>query len=267
VRIGVLTDLHLAGPRQPPRGWHNPYDHDGVRARLGVALVAFRAAGVDAIAVLGDLTENGDEGSLREALSSIAVAAPGPVWVVPGNHDAVPGAAPLAPAVTEVGPPVGVGWRAAPPLYGVDVVPAARRGSFRAAGFAPPDGTDPLVLLTHFPLIPRRAAMEAAGWKHPGDLADAADLLAELRGLGRPVVVLSGHVHLRDAVVEGPVLSLLHASLIEPPHEYALVDVGEERVTFSAHTAGPAPEGVRIPALAPAEGAWAFRGGSWTAVD
>src|SRR5689334_4341591 len=81
IRVGVLTDLHLAPLPQPQRGWHNPYDYGGARPRLRRALAAFAEADVDAVAVLGD------RDSLDEVVRGLAEGSDAPVLVVPGNHD------------------------------------------------------------------------------------------------------------------------------------------------------------------------------------
>ena len=40
-----------------------------------------------------------------------------------------------------------------------------------------------------------------------------------------PTVVLSGHIHARDALTAGPVLQLTQAALIEAPYEASVVRV------------------------------------------
>lgn len=86
LRLGAVADSHLAPAGTPPACWHNAHDLTGAHDRLAAALALLGSAGVDAVAVLGDLAHLGDDVSL-DAGTRLLEAAGLPVFVVPGNHD------------------------------------------------------------------------------------------------------------------------------------------------------------------------------------
>ncbi|MGN6484995.1 MAG: hypothetical protein ACTHMX_11390 [Thermomicrobiales bacterium] len=55
LRLGVLTDLHLAPAGSPPRRFINAYPFERSLAMLDDALAWFGEGDIDAVAVLGDL--------------------------------------------------------------------------------------------------------------------------------------------------------------------------------------------------------------------
>jgi len=84
VKFGILSDLHL-GHTGDGR-WHNRLlsNHAGEIARAAVA--ALNARELDAVFVLGDITEAGEEGQLALA-KSIFSELDASWFVLPGNHD------------------------------------------------------------------------------------------------------------------------------------------------------------------------------------
>ena len=78
------------------------------------------------------------------------------------------------------------------------------------------------------------------------------------------MVVLSGHIHAREAHAEGKVLQLSAGDLIEPPHEIAIVDVEPGLVRRRVSLLGPRVT-PRDPVLAPPDEAWAFADGGGNA--
>jgi predicted phosphodiesterase len=112
---------------------------------------------------------------------------------------------------------------------GVGVVPPERRPGVAPGrtGPATPSGLSapgrPLIWASHFPVVSLRRKIEACGWAYAGDLANRRDALAVLRGLARPVVVLSGHLHVRSHAVSGNVLQLGQAALAESPHDASVI--------------------------------------------
>ena len=62
MRLGIVTDAHLCPPGTPPDGCHNPYAYERAAFMLSEALADHRADRIDALAVLGDMTNGGDSG-------------------------------------------------------------------------------------------------------------------------------------------------------------------------------------------------------------
>ena len=101
MRLGLLADLHWSvAPAMRRRGWHAPYDFDGLAARCAATVDALAARGCELLVVAGDLTHDGDAASCEAALDCILRRLADPGAVVEGNHDvrldrdARPGAAP-----------------------------------------------------------------------------------------------------------------------------------------------------------------------------
>src|SRR3954454_19886236 len=107
MRLGLLTDLHL---REGGAGrWHNPLDFAGVQPRFAAALHRFAAAGVDGVALLGDLSDDADAPAALEAVAPARQRARGPVLASPGNL-AAPSTAAALQAPTRA-PPAALGAR------------------------------------------------------------------------------------------------------------------------------------------------------------
>ena len=271
LRLGVLTDLHLAPLPQPRRGWHNAYDYEGSLPRLHRALEAFAGAAVDLVAILGDLTEHGDPETISSAVGDLARRSPAPVLVVPGNHDLHVGGSDLADAAASSGGRVRqAGW-APVEVAGIDVFGVAATRRDRGAYLAAPPaaaagGSGPAVVLSHFPVLDLEDELRGRGFKYSGNLADRAGLAAFLADLGRPLVVLGGHLHVRRALAEGAILQLMFPAQIEPPHEHAIVDVGGGPEPQAAYRTVPVDgswDGLELPLFSPAEATWAYRAGVW----
>jgi Calcineurin-like phosphoesterase len=270
LRIGVLTDLHLAPLPQPRRGWHNAYDYQGSLSRLHEALEAF--AGVDLVAVLGDLSEHGDSETLASAVGELERRSPAQVLVVPGNHDLHVGGSDLMDAANRSGGRVRpAGWTPVE-IAGIQVMGVAatrlgeHRGYLAAPPAAPAAGAGPAVVLSHFPVLDLEGELLRRGLKYSGNLNDRAELAAFLAGWGRPVVVLGGHLHVRRATADGRILQMMFGAQIEPPHEHAIVEVADRPHAEAAYrtVAGEGRwDGLELPLLSPAESAWVFRDGAW----
>jgi hypothetical protein len=123
-----------------------------------------------------------------------------------------------------------------------------------------------VVILSHFPVVNVRAHLTGSGLPYAGD-AEWDNSIASLAERSSPVLVLSGHVHTRYEIVDGPVLQLGFASLIEPPHAAAIVDVlameNELRVDIEHIDIAEYDVSI-VPILSPARSSWVFRSGSWT---
>lgn len=89
MRIGHISDLHLADRKRYPRNGFTARDCDRHSAKLAKELlVALREAQVDHLVVTGDLTFSGEPTEFERAADLLAPwAAAGKLTVVPGNHD------------------------------------------------------------------------------------------------------------------------------------------------------------------------------------
>lgn len=73
VRLGVLSDLHLDDPGAPDTRWHNPVRRGLSRHLLTRAVELLSRWRVDALVVLGDLSDRGR----AEDYAFLARAVPG----------------------------------------------------------------------------------------------------------------------------------------------------------------------------------------------
>lgn len=275
MRIGIVTDVHLEVDETRQDGFHNPFDFANARRNLERAIERHRAAGVDAIALLGDLANAGDETSHLLGLA-LCEAAGLPVWAVPGNHDTDQELRALATRIgARTGTPIRIPSARGERLHGLRLAGLSLVEVFPGRGWTHecPEveawGDDPTLLLTHFAAISREAVALGSGLKYAGDVRNHAEIAAALRSRSAPTVVFHGHHHLRDAVIDGSVLQIGFASLIEPPHEAAEVEIGRDggALTVRVRHEPVAPSAAeRLPVLAPAEGAWRFADGAWESI-
>lgn len=280
MKFGVITDIHLyPDPNTQKRfAWHNPYPMQRAMAQYDAALERCLAEGVDAIAILGDIAHIGDGASLDVALERAATTGK-PVWVTPGNHDCTVRADAIALAVGKRArsrvtllDAVGerdaalAGWR----LAGLPVASDDGGDSARSLEQPALDAwqDDPVIFLTHFPMLSLAEQCAAAGLKYAGDLRNYADTTAHLQQRSAPTLVLHGHLHVRDELARDSLLQLSFAALIEPPHEMAILELdGDSRelalhrrnVSIASHAAA------RLPVLAQDETRWQLRDGAWRA--
>jgi hypothetical protein len=272
IRLGVISDAHVAPPGSPPYAWHAPYRLEDSLERLARAVDRCVARDADALLLPGDVTQGGDAWAIGEVIEVLA-RSERPAWIAGGNHDTRGGSGtdgsllPGALAAVRDGPVRGVD-----PI-GVTVGPATLAGTHarpaddgRYEGDPPAesDTPGPRVWLTHFPVLPGEARLAAAGLRHPGDARDRAEVAARLSGLPGPTLVLSGHLHVRDATTEGAVLQLGAAALVEPPFEIGMVDIAVDGQEVLVSRSCESVEGWDGPAplLAPAVQAWRYRPGS-----
>ena len=269
MRLGVLTDLHLCPPGTPPDGCHNPYAFDQAESMLSDAIGAHLADGVEAIAVLGDLANRGETAQVRRAADLIAKAGV-PVWLTGGNHDRDEDPELLETLAAESGSnlamarPEGVlvdGIR----IAGLPITSPGGGSPWRVAR-VPVEawGDEPVVLLSHFPVLDRERETRAAGLAYVGTFEDRENVAAPLLARTAPTIVLHGHLHLRDLATEGPVLQIGCAALIEPPHERVVIDVlGDGSRVLVRHLPVMASPDVRLPVIGPAASDWSFTGDRW----
>jgi hypothetical protein len=277
LRLGIVADPHLALERLEDARWHNPYRLADAHERLDAALAHPLLEGVDVVAVLGDLAHFGDRTSVGYVVDAVATG-DRPAVLVSGNHDVLTPGVRLEDEVRanrsgQVLSPLA--WSAAAPavkafesagaglaVHEVTALADRRLQPFDVTGvrLATPDPTTGVdVWLTHFPLLSfeercRDASLLYAA--HLDYLAPPPPVLPEASG---PVVVLSGHLHLRGVATEANVLQLVFAALVEAPYEVATVDIDVDRATLAYQCASVVePDAEHLPVLDPPTGHWSF---------
>lgn len=218
--LGVVSDLHHTPRPAPGLSWHGPFDVAGALPRLREGLAWFAEQRVDAVAVLGDLSQDGDEESLDAVLAALAEGWDGPAFVVAGNHDTLLRDDAVTAAVARLGDDrirmAGAG---------------AELGGFRLAGPGTGlagTGDAPLIVLSHYPLLSRADAFAARGLAYAGDLPDGARIAAALAARPAPTLVLNGHLHARDDHRQGPVRQITVGPLVEAPYEVSIFELAAD---------------------------------------
>ena len=273
MRLGILTDIHHCPPGSPADGWHNQHQFATVLQRLGESIAWLEAQGVDRIAILGDLTHFGDEDSMQEVIATIGQAQV-PVWVLPGNHDLKPDTAVLAAAITASGHDAiallngaaevaeGDWW-----VTGLDLA-RADSGGYLAPHAPDPAawGNAPVLVLSHFPVLSIHGHATGAGLKYAGDLVNGARIAESLLARTAPTLVINGHLHIRHAITEGPVLQASCGAQVESLFEATIVDFGawhEGRISWLSFPVQAVDPGVN-PALSEPTQVSAWTGTAWT---
>jgi predicted phosphodiesterase len=222
LRIGVVSDIHFTLASPPPEdAWHGPLEFAGVLDRLRTGLAWFAEEQVDVVAVLGDLSHDGDVASLAAVLELLASEWDGRTLVLAGNHDIREREDALEVALERIR------------LGRVELAPPAGAllGGVRIAGVVPATGSweeGPLVLLSHYPVISRDRAFEAQGLRYAGTLPAPGPIVAEIEARRDPTLILNGHLHARDTYQQGNVLQMTVGSLIEAPFELTILDIAVE---------------------------------------
>ncbi len=277
MRIGLISDLHwMLEPPPSAAAWHgSSAELTAVLDRLQIALQRFAEQEVDLVVAAGDLAHHGEDDALAEVLAACAGAS-APVLVVSGNHDLADDADRVPRAVERAGldnvslaslaGDVHGGMRVA----GVQV--GSTDGWFGARLRELPDtaawAAEPVVLISHYPLLSLAEIVSANGFPYPGDLLDRGELATHLIARAAPTVVVGGHVHARAACSEGPVLQLTCAAMVEPPYECSVIEVQElacgeiviQRTSTRLHEGPPCRE----PVFSPAREHWTFDGARWS---
>jgi predicted phosphodiesterase len=247
MRLGVLTDLHL---REGGAGaWHNQLDFAGVQERFAGALERFAGVGVDAIALLGDLSDDEDRERALEAVARAGSATGLPVLAVAGNHDAPGLGAALAASNLESAQALGAELVPTPVSDGTVVALELR---------------DPatMLVLSHFPVLALQGELERRGLKYAGDHPRRDALARWLDHRAGPALLLAGHLHVRAAFPDGPRLHLQLGPLIEHPYDATLVEIHDAGLRLTA-TSLPGAAWETETRLAPGDAAWHEAGGRW----
>jgi 3',5'-cyclic AMP phosphodiesterase CpdA len=82
--FAIVADLHLG--RTGPGRWHNRLLYDQAEPVARAAVAALNGQRLDAVYVLGDITDAGEDGQLALA-GRILADLEAPWFVLPGNHD------------------------------------------------------------------------------------------------------------------------------------------------------------------------------------
>ena len=277
LRLGVIADPHLALERIEAAAWHNPYRLADAHERLETALAHPLLEHVDVVVVLGDLAHFGDRTSVRYVVDAVADDGR-PAILLSGNHDVLTAgvrledevrarraahvvsplaSTPDAPAVKAfVAAGVGLAVHEVTGLTDRGPQPFDVHGS-RLADLDPSASFD--VWLTHFPLLSFEDRCREARLLYSAHLDQLAPPPAALPADTGPVVVLSGHLHVRATTTGANVLQLAFAALVEAPYEVAVVELDTERGSVVYRCASVlAPDAERVPVLDPAEGTWSF---------
>jgi calcineurin-like phosphoesterase family protein len=281
LRLGVIADPHLALERTEDTGWHNPFRLADAHERLDVALAHPLLDDVDVIVMLGDLAHFGDRTSIRYVVDA-AANDQRPAILLSGNHDVLTAGVRLEDEVRARG-----ATHVVSPLASTPDAPAVKTFVAAGAGLAVHEvmrmtdrGPQPFdvsgsrlaeidpaanidVWLTHFPLVSFEDRCREARLLYSAHLDQLAPPPPVLPAATGPIVVLSGHLHLRAIAAEANVLQLAFAALVEPPYEVAVVDLDVEQASVSYRCASVVPpDAERIPVLDPAAGRWAFDSGT-----
>lgn len=275
MKLGIVTDTHLAPPDAPPAKHINPYDFMNQRRRFVAALDHFRSTGVDAIVHLGDLT-NGPDAVIAEEGLDLLAATGLPVWLIAGNHDVEDGAATHAARIaarsgrglsTPEHPGLEIDGVRIAALSGIDT------GDRLRWNVTVPDVSGwldrPLLLFCHYPLRSMRQEVNAAGFKYSGDILAIEQTTASVLGRPGPSIVVHGHLHARVELADRGLLQLGCASIIEPPHEFAVlaVDHLDGALDVRVERFPELGDDAAFPVIAPVRSHWQWSGGAWSRLD
>lgn len=268
--IGVVADPHLSVERDADAAWHNPYRLADAHDRLDAALAHPLLRGVDVFALLGDLAHFGDRASIRRCISAVDAVRDGrPSVLLGGNHDVVADGVRLDDELDawSDGSDAAKVFEASGLGLEVQTVTALTNREAYAfdveARTKVASGSSGHVVLTHFPLLSLRREAREAELLYSGHLSDLAPPVAPLP-TGVPVVVLSGHLHLRGVTHEQNVLQVVFAALVEAPYELARVDIEPSadglEVSYECASAR-VPDAAKLPVVAPPAGVWRIAAG------
>jgi Icc-related predicted phosphoesterase len=270
----VIAEIHHGEAPAEPVRWHNELALDRTAELLDQAVEVLEGEDLDAIVLLGDLSNLADDASLAHVAQTVA-ATGRPVYVVPGNHDidghpkaverfrrplSLSGMV-VAPAVVE--PDTGI----AVALVGLRRDAATNALSSAGHPFVTNVMSTPLLVLTHFPLLAMSERLANAGLRHAGDLADRDALCHAVSQFEGPVISVHGHLHVRASEVHGSMLHLSCAALVEPPHEVTLLTIetgvdGHRAVSRRARAVGTSGD-MLLPVLSPASERWVWDRNTW----
>ena len=278
VRLAVLTDIHLSPVGTPDGSWNNRTLRSVSSQLLRAAVDDIAAGGHRHALVLGDISDDGSQEMIGTALLAIAEAGL-ETWAVPGNHDVSrdPHALDIAAervssAVALRSQPVRV--RESITLAGTRLRSSDNGETCEAVNL--PDVTAitsrTLLWAGHYPLISQKAALLAAGLRHPGDLRNLQQARAAAERHAGPIVVLHGHLHTAITSLDGKMLQLGFPAMVEWPHAWTDLRIetspGGAIVRAAIRpVAGNWSQPTRNTLLASTEQTWQLAGGRWLAAS
>lgn len=266
MRIGILTDPHLAPAGSPPVRWHSELLFDDAADRYTRALHILAERDPEVIVVLGDLTHFGDADSMDEFLA-LTARSTCLVLVIPGNHDVVPEDEALGRGLdrnARVNVVQLMGTRRVGDLvfHGIGVLPVDDNEHYAARIAHPvPPGS---VVLSHFPAVSLAERFEGR-LLYAGDLENRMELEQAIRHESVPSLVLSGHLHARAAEARGGLLQLTFGALIEAPFDVAIAEIELDEARGSVRIEQLGPEVASSAAIEQRRYGFDYVSGTWVA--
>jgi Icc-related predicted phosphoesterase len=279
LRLGIIADVHLSPPGTNASAFHTGYESPYTMAAYRLALRRCAKEDVDAVVLLGDLSQSGDAKPLETGVR-LAAETGRRVWAVSGNHDCSERVDALEVAIRRVAAdnvrlasPAGEVAEGEPRVAGLCVTSGS--GGYKArsnGGRGAEDwGDEPAVWLSHYPMVYFAEEVTHASLIYGDDLEGLEEVARPLLARSAPTVVVSGHIHLRHACVAGKVLQLSCAALVEPPFEITLLDFeidpqirGDRIVVRRRSVPLISPSAVSCPVLSPPRQEWVFEAGEWS---
>jgi hypothetical protein len=269
LKIGVIADIHAAPADCPPESWQADYAPANGAALARQAVDLLRAESIDALFVLGDNANNGDHQSMKSAVAAVSSLSV-PTWIVAGNVDLTRNQIELEDSLAAVAPSLRVPTALGRPFQGF-IVAGLR---FQAVGgeitlmnrpVIAAWGDEPVLLISHYPVISRRDEALAGGWKDSGDAAGLTGLDIELAARVAPTVIFHGHLHLKDAVANGTLLQLGFPAVIESGHEFAIVTISSEagEIRLDVAWLNAAPDDRPVAQIGAPVKSWIFTSHKW----
>jgi predicted phosphodiesterase len=268
MRIGVITDVHVAPAGTAPISWHSELLLESAGERYSAALELLDRERPDVVVVLGDLTHLGDAPSMTEFVQRSA-ASRAPVRAVEGNHDVVPQTGVLRAALSDLAPGADVAMADAAgerlvgmSVHGIDVAHVGPGELYGAVGELP-RVAGPSIVLSHFPVLSLQAECTRAGLRYAGDLVNRADVEHAVTQSNVPTIVLAGHIHVRHAIWQGSVLQLSFGALVEAPFDVTMVELESDGERMSVQRRALGPAGAWPAAISERDARFAHRGDAW----
>ena len=273
MKFGIIADAHIGPPGARVWSFHRWYENTDTMVAYRLALRRCMQENVDALVLLGDISHSYHE--TLEPGVRLAAETGLPVWAVSGNHDLIGQAEALDEAVQRVGAD---NVRLAAP-EGEMVSGGLRIAGFSITngdwGYIPrsgerPDvsewGEEPVLLISHYPIISFAEEVSGTGLMYGDDLEDLEEIARPLLERPEPIIVLSGHIHIRYACVVGKVLQISCPALVEPPFEVTLLDIeleGERIAVRMESVPLVSSFPIRVSGLSPPRQKWVFETGAW----
>jgi Icc-related predicted phosphoesterase len=270
LRIGVIADIHAAPADCPPESWQSGYAPAEGTILARKAIDRLRTESIEALFVLGDSANGGDHQSMKDAIAAVSSLSV-PTWIVAGNVDLRRSQSELEESLAAVAPNLRLPTAMGRPFRGFveaglrfngapdDEIALTNRPNIAAWR------DEPVLLLSHYPVISRRDEAIDGGWKYSGDAIGLTDLDAELAARRAPTIVFHGHLHLKDAVANGTLLQLGFPALIESGHEIAIVTISSEfgEIHLDITWLNAAPDDRPVAAIGDPPTSWVFSNREW----